>query len=54
VFGRWEIFTRCVGLQVIAEKMNIYSYIHVGKKSISTRCFLNTGLIPSVCTVEFI
>jgi hypothetical protein len=48
-----RVCIRCVGLHVIAEKMKVYSYIHVGKKSVSTRYFLNTGQIPSVFIVEF-
>jgi hypothetical protein len=48
------VCTRWVCLQVIVEKMKIHSYIHVGKKSISTRCFLKAGPIPSACTVQFI
>jgi len=43
-FGR--VCTRWICLQVIAEKMKIYSYIYVGNKSISTRCFLKAGPIP--------
>jgi hypothetical protein len=38
-----RVCRRWVGLQVIAEEMKIYSYIHVGKKFISTRCFLKAG-----------
>jgi len=41
-------------LQVIAEKIKIYSYIPVGEKSLCTGFSVNAGLIPSACTVEFI
>jgi hypothetical protein len=50
----WRFRTRWVCLQVIAEKMKIDSYIHIGIKSISTDCFLRAGLISSACIIEFI
>ena len=49
-----RVCTRWGCLQVIAEKMKIHSYIHVGKKSISTRCFLKAGPILTACAVVFI
>jgi hypothetical protein len=51
---RRGVYTRWVGLQVIAEKMEIYSCIHVQKKSLSTGYFPKDGPISSACTVELI
>jgi hypothetical protein len=43
-----------VDQRVIAEKTKICSYFHVGKNSLSARCFLKARLISSACRVEFI
>jgi hypothetical protein len=39
-------------LRVTEEKMKIYSYIRVGKNSVSAGCFVKAGLISSACIIE--
>jgi len=48
------VLAMLIFLQVITENLKIYSYIHVGKKSLCTGCFIKAGHISSPCTVEFI